>query len=127
MDLTCLRSHLEAQSLPDGWICTDSTSEDPLVLAKFSVDVHTLSANASLLVKVDKDFRWSVSCHGILVEVGRCDVLTAIPPLLNNVTVILDLLSTLQEVAVCHGNPVSDFRELVDIHGSEFKDSTGVK
>ena len=113
MDLTCRRSHIEAHSLPDGWICTDSTSEDPLVLAKFSVDVHTLSANASLLVKVDKDFRSSVSCHGILVE-GELHYY-------SSSTKQCHRLSTWQEVAVCHGNASESLLTSMAV------DSTGVK
>lgn len=127
VDLPCLKSHLEAQSLPDGWIvCANSTTDGTLVLVKLSVNVDVLTANATLLVKVDEELRWSISCHGNLVEVGQSRVLTSIHPRVNSIGAVLDLLSTLQEVAVCCGNALSDFRELAEVRGSEFKDSTGV-
>ena len=82
----CLKGHLEAaQPLPDGWIvCADSTTDGTLVLAKLSVNVQVLTADATLLLRVDEELRWSVSCHGILVEVGQSRVLTSIPPQLNS-------------------------------------------
>ena len=101
-DLACLKGHLETQPLPDGWIgCADSTTDGTLVLAKLSVNVQVLTANATLLLKVDEELRWSVSCHGIL---GQSRVLTSIPPRLNSAGTVLDLLSTLQQAAVCCGN-----------------------
>ena len=127
VDLVCLRRHLEGQSLPEGWIkYADSTTEGTLVFAKMSVDIHLLSANAALLLKVDEELRWSLSCHGVIVEVDQSHILTAVPPQLNSVRAVLDLLSTLLEVAVCCGNAVNDFRQLVDAHGTEFMDATGV-
>lgn len=127
VDLPCLKSHVEAQSLPDGWIvCADSTTDGTLVFVKLSVNVDALSADATLFVKVDEELRWSISCHGILVEVGQTRVLTSIPPRVNSIGTVLNLLKTVQEVAVCCGNALSDFRQLAEVRGSEFKDSTGV-
>ena len=102
-------------------MCTDSTTESTLILAKLSVDVQILTANATLLLKVDEELRWSVSCHGILVEVGESHILTSVPTQLNSIGAVLDLLSTLQKAAVCCGNAVSDFRQLADARGGEFK------
>lgn len=125
-ELACLRRHLEGKSLPAGWIeLADSTTQGNLVFAKLAVNLPLLSANASMLVKVDEELKWSLSCHGVLVEIGQCCILAAVPPRLTSVQAVLDLLATLQEVAVCLGNPVNDFRQLVDDRGTEFMDSTG--
>ncbi len=126
VNLACLRAHLEEQSLPDGWVkYAECATEGAVVLAKLSVNVDLLSATATLLLKVDEDLGWRLSCHGTLVEVGQSRVLTAIPPRLDSTKAVLDLLSTLQGVAVCSGNAVDDFRLLVDARGGEFKDATG--
>ena len=127
VDLPCLKSHLEAQPLPDGWIvCATSTTDGTLVFVKLSVNVDVLTADATLLVKVDKELRWSISCHGTLFEVGQNAVLESIPPRIHSIGVVLELLKALQEVNVCCGNAVSDFRQLAELRGNEFKDSTGV-
>ncbi len=34
-----------------------------------SLNVDALSADTTLFVKVDEELMWSISCHGILVEV----------------------------------------------------------
>ena len=91
-----------------------------------SLNVDALSADTTLFVKVDEELMWSISCHGILVEVGQTRVLTSIPPRVNSIGAVLNLLKTLQEVAVCCGNALNDFRQLAEVRGSEFKDSTGV-
>ncbi len=78
-------------------------------------------------MKVDKEFRWTLSCEGILVEVAQCQVLSDVPNRLNSSSALLGLLATLQATQVCCGNAVSEFQLLVDARGGEFKDSTGNK
>ena len=114
-ELACLRRHLVGESLPAGWIqLADSTTEGNLVFAKVAVSLPLLAANTSMLLKVDHQLKWSLSCHGIRIEVGQRQFLAAIPSQLTSVTAVLDLIATLQEVAVCAGNPVDDFKQLVD-------------
>lgn len=127
MDLACLRRHLKGQSLPDGWIqCPHSTTEDTLVFAKLSVNLPLLFADAEFLLKVDEGLKWSLSCRSILVEVGQCQVFTGVASKITSARALLDILLTLQASQVCCGNAVSDFQSLVDAHGAEFKDSTGI-
>ncbi len=121
-----LKKFLGGQSLPDGWTeYSNSTTEGTLVLIKLSINLPLLSADATFIVKVDGDLRWTLSCHGTLVEVDQCRVLSLVPRQLNSAGAVLDLLTTLQSSGFCHGNPVTDFQELVSARGGEFKDSTG--
>ncbi len=92
-----------------------------------TVNISLLSANAAFLVKVDKGLSWSLSCYGARVDISQCHVLSDVPAKLSSVRIVLDLLSTLQEVAVCQGNSVDDFRQLVDARGTTFMDSSGKK
>lgn len=125
-DLASLKKHLEGRSLPNGWIeCSHTTPEDTLVFAKLAVSLPHLSADATFLVKVDDDLRWTLSCHGVRVEVAECQVLCGVPCQLSSASVVLDLLCTLQTAQVCCGNTISDFQSLVDNRGGDFKDSTG--
>ena len=49
VDLPCLKSHLEAQPLPDGWIvCANSTTDGTLVFIKLSVNVDVLTRSLPL-------------------------------------------------------------------------------
>lgn len=125
-DLTHLRKFLGGQSLPDGWTeYSNSTTEGTLVLIKLSINLPLLSADATFLVKVDGDLRWTLSCHGTLVEVDQCQVLSSVPRQLNSAGALLNLLTTLQWCGLCRGNSVTDFQQLVSARGGEFKDSTG--
>ena len=82
-------------------------------------------ADATFVVKVDEELRWTLSCHGVAVEVDKCCDLRTIPPQLHSAGALLDLLHALQAIRVCCGNPVSDFQSLVDVHGTNFMDSAG--
>ena len=125
-NLTHLKKFLGAQSLPNGWIeYSNSTTEGTLVLIKLSINLSLLSADATFMVKVDGDFRWTLSCHGTLVEVDQCQVLSSVPRQLNSAGAVLNLLTTLQSSGFCCGNPVADFQQFVSARGGEFKDSTG--
>lgn len=99
------------------------STEKVLLFAKLSIDTDLLLADATFLVKVDEELRWTLSCHGIVVEVDKCCDLLTIPPQLHSAGALLDLLHALQAI---RGNPVSDFQSLVDVHGTNFMDSTGM-
>ena len=89
---------MEGISLPEGWIkYTDSIMEDILVFAKLTINVHPLSAKATMLLKLDKELRWSLSCNGVSVEVGQCSLLSDIPPKLTSVNDVINLLSTFKK------------------------------
>lgn len=127
--LTCLKRYLRGQSLPDGWTeYSDSTTctGGSLIFTKLTIKLPLLSASASFLVKVDEELKWTLSCHGALVDIEQCGVLDGVPCQLNTARAVLDLLATLQESQICCGNPVRDFKALVDARGGIFKDSSGI-
>ena len=123
-DLKHLSSRLASQSLPAGW--TNACQNDCLIFAMLTVNSPLLTANATFLVKVDHDFSWTVSCHGVLIETEKCQALAAFPRRITCVSDVFDLLSHVHGSRICHGNPVEEFRELVDVCGGEFRDSSGI-
>ncbi len=128
--LTCLKRHLHGHSLPSGWTeHSHSTTDEAstLVFTKLAINLPLLSASATFVVRVDEDLRWTLSCHGTLVEVEQCKVLDTVQRQLCSAGAVIDLLSTLQASTICRGNPVVDFQQLVDAKGGEFQDSTGTK
>lgn len=126
-DLATLRSHMKGECLPDGWIESNgAVSEGVLIYAKVTIDPLLLSTNAEYVVKVDEVLKWSLGCHGVIVEVENCSVLWKIPRQLTSYSEMVDLLNTLQSAQICQGNPVCEFRPLIDARGTEFRDVTGV-
>ena len=103
----------------------NSETDGNLVYAKLELKLPLLAANATVLVKIDESLNWSVSCHGILVEVSQCQALVATPSRLTDDNAVLELLSLLNGLEVCQGSPVPDFEELVEARGGVFMDSTG--
>ena len=84
--------------------------EGTLVFTKLPVDLSLLSTSATFLVKVDEELKWTSRCRGVQVDIGQCSAITSIPTKLTSIRIVLDLLSTLPEVAVCQGNSVENFR-----------------
>ena len=116
---------MKGEPLPDGWIeSKDAVLEEVLVYAKVTIDLHILSTNVEYVVKVDEELKWSLCCHSVIVE--NCSVLSKIPQRLTSSSELVELLNTLQSAQICQGNPVCDFRPLVDARGVEFRDATGV-
>ena len=98
-----------------------------LIFAKISINLPLLSANAEFLLKVSSELRWSLSCHGMMVEIDQCEVFTAVESRVSSAKALLQIIETLQSSQVCCGNAVSDFQLLVDARGASFKDATGIK
>jgi len=127
-DLNLLYHRISTQKLPDGWITHSFKQSDDGSLFLSSVpaiDSSTLIATTTFVVKVDRDLKWSLSYHGILVQNNQCDVLSVIPPKVSCVQDILTLLNTIQNSRMCSGNSVEDFEQIVEQHGGAFKDTKG--
>ena len=118
-------THLDLVCLPQGWIQYDRSVEGHLVFAKMSFDKHFLSATTSILIRVDKELRWSISCHGSLVDVAQSRLLSSVLPRLTSTCIVNNLFSVLQNVTICQGNRAEEFQQLVDAHGELFMESTG--
>ena len=110
-----------------GGFNTRSSTEDVLVFSKISINLPLLSANVEFILKVSNDLSWSLSCHGMLVEIDQCHAFTAVESRVSSAKALLQIIETLQLSQVCCGNAVSDFQSLVDARGASFKDATGIK
>lgn len=84
---------------------------------------HACCQCYTLLVKVDESLQWSVSCNGI--DVSKCAVVDSIPPHIKDVSDLTRLLTSLEDVMVCHGNPAGDFEALTS-QKTEFMDPSGM-
>ena len=116
-----MKTHLDEQPLPQGWnLCCSTTS---VVFSKLQINTDLLVASATLLVKVDESLHWSITCNG--VDVSECTVLDSVPSQLNEVSEMMQLLTCLQDVMMCHGNPADDFKDLT-AHKTEFMDPSGM-
>ena len=51
-----------------------------------------------MLLKIDKELRWSLSYNGVSVEVGQCSLFSDIPPKLTSAKAVINLLSTFQKI-----------------------------
>lgn len=127
-DLMHLSSRLASQSpLPGGWVeLIDARQNDTLIFAIFTINSPILSATATCLIKVDNDLIWTMSCHGVQLETEHCQALAAIPQQITCVSDIMNLFSLVDGSRICCGNPIEDFKDLVDVHGGEFRDETGL-
>ena len=123
-DLHHLCSRLSAQSLPDGWRKHMDGTHSGLILSYLSVNSSTLMPVTSFIVKVDNNLKWSLSYNGMLVKNQQHCGFSILEEIkcLNDV---LTVLSSVQVSHVCCGNSVEEFKQLVDDHCGEFKDSEG--
>ena len=116
-DLNHLSSCLASQSLPGGWVqhvC--ACQNDSPFFASLTINSPLLSAIATFLVRVDNDMSWTLSYHGVRLEAEQCQALAAIPQRITSVSDVTSLLSIVDASRMCCGNPVEDFKELVDVH-----------
>ena len=123
-DLHHLCSRLSAQSLPDGWRKHMYGTHSGLILSYLSVNSSTLMPVTSFIVKVDNNLKWSLSYNGMLVKNQQhCGFSIS-----EEIKCLKDVLTVLSSVQVSHvycGNSVEEFKQLVDDHCGEFKDSEG--
>lgn len=121
-DLAALKIDMKGKLLPNGWTESETAFVDELVYTKVSIHPHA----EYFVVNVNKELKWSLSCHGTIVEVENCSVLRETPTRLTSASELVNLLSTLQSAQICLGNPIADFRPLLNVRGDAFKDATGV-
>ena len=110
------------QSFPDGWTRHMDDMQSGLIFSTLSIDSSTLSPSKTIIVKVDNNLAWSLSYNGILVKNQSYLSNSQQIKCLNDVLI---LLSSIQASNICCGNSVDEFKELVDDHRGEFKDSKG--
>ena len=83
---------MEGISLPEGWIkCTERHS------SICQANHQCSPPKATMLLKYDKELRWSLSCNGVSVEVGQCSLLSDIPPKLTSANDVINRLSTFKK------------------------------
>lgn len=123
-DLYHLNTRLSMQSLPDGWIRHMNASHNGLIFSSLSIDSFALLPITTFIVKIDCDLKWSLSYNGIKVKNQQLSSFSGSQQIkcLNDV---LLLLTSIQASRICCGNPVEEFKQLLDDRGGELKDSEG--
>ena len=84
-------------------------------------------ANTTFVVRVNQDLKWRVSCHNILIDIQESRVLSGLSPRINSAHDVINLLKKVQGSRICSANLISDFKELVDEHGTDFMNQSGSK
>ena len=95
-----------------------------LILSYLSVNSSTLMPVTTLIVKVDNNLKGSLSYNGMLVK-NQQHFGFSISEEIKCLKDVLTVLSSIQVSHVCCGNSVEEFKQLVDDHCGEFKDSEG--
>lgn len=123
--LEILSSILKSEVLPSGWIQFDASDPNHLVLAFLSYSSTLISSQ--YIIKINRDFTWQITSFGSEVSINNCQALSQAPYQFQSVAEVHDLINLIDKCHLCLGNPVDDFRALVDAHdGREFKDATGI-
>jgi hypothetical protein len=71
------------------------------------------STSLDLIITITPDFVWSMSIGSTQLCKDQCHLLKNFPPKLNNVTVVLKMLSCLDNSTLCKGNPDKKFEEIL--------------
>ena len=123
-DLSHLDTRLSMQSLPDGWVRHMNASHNGLIFSSLSIDSFALLPTTTFVVKIDCDLKWSLSYNGIAFKNQQLSGFGDSQQIkcLNDVLI---LLTSIQANHICCGNPVEEFKQLLDDRGGEFKDSEG--
>ena len=122
LQLEDLSSQLSEELLPMGW--TKHIDANGLTIANLIID-SPLHASACFIVQFSHDLNWSISYRGFQVEVAQCPAIATIPKQITCISNAMRLISILHTSNICYGNPVEDFKSLVEEHKGEFTDTTG--
>jgi len=127
-NLETLQTRVQQCSLPSTWVdMTDQTKPtSSLVLASITLQSSSSSVATRMVVRVDQTLTWSLSCHGRPVDLHDCTAHSNLPHRICSLNDLTVLLSSLNEVHICSGNPVHEFQELVDLHHGVFQDQAGI-
>ena len=126
-NLQNLSNRISSQSLPNGWVkCQDTSEGQTMTFARLTVNSALLDVSTSFVVKVDRNLEWTLGCHGVQVQIDQCPVVSTIPRSISCTNDLIHILTACSNSHVCSGNPIEDFSELVEENGGIFKSSTGI-
>ena len=126
--VTCcqqLQSKLTDQPLPTGWVQHVDASMDCLMFASLASNPDIPAVSVNLSLKVDPTLHWSLSCHGVRVELDQCSALSAAPRSIESASALLSILHTITQCEICAGN-AQEFQDLIDAHNGTFKSRDGI-
>ena len=112
--------------LPEGWSVKFESSVDHIDIWKVGCQNSVMSqpATVTTCLSIFEDLTWRLYVHGKVVNILSCIVLVHIPVTLN-ATSTMELLSLIDTLNVCVGNPDPKFIALCEMHGGEFKAADG--
>ena len=112
-DLCHLNTRLSMQSLPNGWVRHMNELHNGLIFSSLSIDSFALLPITTFIVKIDCDLKWSLSYNGITVKNQQLSIFGDSQQIkcLNDVLI---LLTSIQASRICCGNPVEEFKQLLD-------------
>ena len=83
-NLQNLSNRISSQSLPNGWVkCQDTSEGQTMTFARLTVNSALLDVSTSFLVKVDRNLEWTLGCHGVQVQINQCPVVSTIPRIIS--------------------------------------------
>ena len=112
--------------LPEGWSVKFESSVDHIDIWKVGCQNSVISqpATVTTCLSIFEDLTWRLYVHGKVVNILSCIALVHIPVTLN-ATSTMELLSLIDTLNVCVGNPDPKFIALCEMHGGEFKAADG--
>ena len=109
--------------LPEGWSVKLESSANYVDICKIG-SVTSQPAVVTTCLSIFTDLTWKLYVHGKVVSVSGCTALAHTPATLNP-TFTAELLSQIDTLNVCIGNPDHRFSALCEMHGGEFKAADG--
>ena len=112
----------------------DQSSAKNILLCKISCSTLALSDLDSLCsdkvpvitrsVCIGEDLSWKVTVHGKVLEQSACSGISNFPKQINYGSLLQELLTKVNELHVCAGNPDKNFLSLMDRRKEKIKNGT---
>ena len=122
--LSKLCSRLSSTPLPKSWVIC---ATKPFILSKVCVNTQTMNSDILFTISIDAGMKWSLFIQQALLDSRRCPLLQKVPVLtLNSVGTVRKLLSIVDALKICRGNPEKKFldqwkQRFITLHSSSGK------
>ena len=117
-----LRARLVRHQLPSQWSLV--TTDTPVALTATDIPSFTLytvkcmshpyAAVVALSVTIQSDLIWKLILGSLPVQTSQLPIDIASPPRLLNVSAVLSVLTTLDSLKLCIGNPEEEYLNLIE-------------
>ena len=117
-----LRARLVRHQLPSQWSLV--TTDTPVALTATNIPSFTLymvkcmrhpyAAVVTLSVTIQSDLTWKLVLGSLPVQMSQLPIDIASPPRLLNVSAVLSVLTTLDSLKLCIGNPEEEYLNLIE-------------